>query len=76
VFPQLLPIVGKENAPLRMAEDLGKTWAARDVLGYVLIPALETAIGSIDDKLSGQERSSQVRLTTIKDMVEERGVGI
>jgi V/A-type H+-transporting ATPase subunit D len=46
-----------------------------NALEYVLIPDLEAVIRSIDDKLGEQERSNQIRLMKIKDMVKERGEG-
>jgi V/A-type H+-transporting ATPase subunit D len=71
-FPGLLDLVGKENALFRMAEELEKTRRRVNALEYVLLPDLETAIRSIEDKLGEQERSNQIRLMKIKDMVKER----
>ena len=75
-FPQLLVLVGRENTLFRMAEELEKTRRRVNALEYVLIPDLEEIIRSIEDKLGEQERSSQVRLMKIKDMVKERGTGV
>jgi V/A-type H+-transporting ATPase subunit D len=75
-FPQLLSLAGKEDTLFRMAEELEKTRRRVNALEYVLIPDLEGIIRSIDDKLSEQERSNQVRLMKIKDMVKEHGDGI
>jgi V/A-type H+-transporting ATPase subunit D len=58
-----------------MAEELEKTRRRVNALEYVLIPDLEAVIRSIDDKLGEQERSNQIRLMKIKDMVKERGEG-
>lgn len=71
-FPRLLDLAGKENALFRMAEELEKTRRRVNALEYVLLPDLETAIRSIEDKLGEQERSNQIRLMKIKDMVRER----
>jgi V/A-type H+-transporting ATPase subunit D len=71
-FAELLDLAGKENALFHMAEELEKTRRRVNALEYVLIPDLETAIRSIDDKLSENERSNQIRLMKIKDMVKER----
>jgi V/A-type H+-transporting ATPase subunit D len=75
-FPKLLNLVGKENTLFRMAEELEKTRRRVNALEYVLIPDLEAVIRSIDDKLGEQERSNQIRLMKIKDMVKERGEGV
>ncbi len=74
-FPKLLHLVGKENTLFRMAEELEKTRRRVNALEYVLIPDLEAVIRDIDDKLGEQERSNQIRLMKIKDMVKERGEG-
>jgi V/A-type H+/Na+-transporting ATPase subunit D len=74
-FPMLLDLVGKENTLFRMAEELEKTRRRVNALEYVLIPDLEAVIRDIDDKLGEQERSNQIRLMKIKDMVKERGEG-
>jgi V/A-type H+-transporting ATPase subunit D len=75
-FPKLLDLAGKENTLFRMAEELEKTRRRVNALEYVLIPDLEEVIRSIDDKLGEQERSNQIRLMKIKDMVRERGEGV
>jgi V/A-type H+-transporting ATPase subunit D len=75
-FPKLLDLVGKENTLFLMAEELEKTRRRVNALEYVLIPDLESVIRDIDDKLGEQERSNQIRLMKIKDMVKERGEGI
>ncbi len=55
-----------------MSEELEKTRRRVNALEYVLIPDLEGAIRSIEDKLSENERSNQTRLMKIKDMVQQR----
>jgi V/A-type H+-transporting ATPase subunit D len=75
-FPKLMDLVGKENTLFRMAEELEKTRRRVNALEYVLIPDLEAVIRSIDDKLGELERSNQIRLMKIKDMVKERGEGV
>jgi V/A-type H+-transporting ATPase subunit D len=74
-FPKLLDLVGKENTLFHMAEELEKTRRRVNALEYVLIPDLEAVIRDIDDKLGEQERSNQIRLMKIKDMVKDRGEG-
>ncbi len=75
-FPGLLSLVGRENALFHMAEELEKTRRRVNALEYVLLPDLESAIRSIEDKLGEQERSNQIRLMKIKDMVKERGQAV
>jgi V/A-type H+-transporting ATPase subunit D len=75
-FPKLLSLVGKEDTLFRMADELEKTRRRVNALEYVLIPDLEAVIRSIDDKLGELERSNQIRLMKIKDMVKERSSGI
>jgi V/A-type H+-transporting ATPase subunit D len=75
-FPKLLELVGKENTLFRMAEELEKTRRRVNALEYVLIPDLESVIRNIDDKLGELERSTQIRLMKIKDMVRDRGEGV
>jgi V/A-type H+-transporting ATPase subunit D len=74
--PKLLDLVGKENTLFLMAEELEKTRRRVNALEYVLIPDLESVIRTIDDKLGELERSNQIRLMKIKDMVKDRGEGV
>ena len=68
----LLRLAELENALFLMSEELEKTRRRVNALEYVLIPDLEGAIRSIEDKLSENERSNQTRLMKIKDMVQQR----
>ena len=70
IFPQLVELASRENALLRMADELEKTRRRVNALEYVLIPDLEETIKSIERKLSENERSNQTRLMKIKDMVQ------
>jgi len=70
VFPDLLKLASRENALLKMAEELEKTRRRVNALEYVLIPDLEEIIKNIERKLSENERSTQTRLMKIKDMVQ------
>lgn len=70
IFPSLIDLASRENALLRMAEELEKTRRRVNALEYVLIPDLEETIKSIERKLSENERSNQTRLMKIKDMVQ------
>lgn len=68
----LLRLVEFENALFLMSEELEKTRRRVNALEYILIPDLEGAIRSIEDKLSENERSNQTRLMKIKDMMQQR----
>ncbi|MFO7915559.1 MAG: V-type ATP synthase subunit D [Candidatus Krumholzibacteriales bacterium] len=70
IFPSLLDLASRENALLRMADELERTRRRVNALEYVLIPDLEETINSIERKLSENERSNQTRLMKIKDMVQ------
>jgi V/A-type H+-transporting ATPase subunit D len=71
----LMRLAELENALFLMSEELEKTRRRVNALEYVLIPDLEGAIRSIEDKLSENERSNQTRLMKIKDMVQQREGG-
>ena len=70
IFPSLLTLASRENALLKMAEELEKTRRRVNALEYVLIPDLEESIKGIERKLSENERATQIRLMKIKDMVQ------
>jgi len=69
-FPSLLRLAARENALLKMSEELEKTRRRVNALEYVLIPDLESMIKGIERKLSENERATQTRLMKIKDMVQ------
>ena len=71
-FQELLDLSASEDGLFKLADELEKTRRRVNALEYILIPDLEEQIRSIESKLSEAERSTQVRLMKIKDMVEAR----
>jgi len=71
-FQKLLDLAAYEDGLFKLADELEKTRRRVNALEYILIPDLEVQIRSIESKLSEAERSTQVRLMKIKDMVEAR----
>jgi V/A-type H+-transporting ATPase subunit D len=71
-FQELLDLAASEDGLFKLADELEKTRRRVNALEYILIPDLAAQIRSIESKLSEAERSTQVRLMKIKDMVEAR----
>ncbi len=71
-FQELLDLAASEDGLFKLADELEKTRRRVNALEYILIPDLEDQIRSIESKLSEAERSTQIRLMKIKDMVEAR----
>lgn len=69
IFPTLLELASKEEAVIRMADEIEKTRRRVNALEYVLIPQQRTAIKEISSKLEEAERSSRARLMKVKDML-------
>lgn len=69
VFPRLLELASKEEAVVRMADEIEKTRRRVNALEYVMIPSLTTTIKEISSKLEEAERSSRARLMKVKDMI-------
>ena len=69
VFPQLLELASKEEAVVRMADEIEKTRRRVNALEYVMIPSLSSTIKEISSKLEEAERSSRARLMKVKDMI-------
>lgn len=69
LLPKLLKLAGKSQSIRLMAEQIIETRRRVNALEYVLIPELERVVASIRLKLSEFERSNQVMLLKIKDMV-------
>ncbi len=69
IFPTLLELASKEEAVIRMADEIEKTRRRVNALEYVLIPQQKTAIKEISSKLEEAERSSRARLMKVKDML-------
>ncbi len=69
IFPRLLELASKEEAVLRMADEIEKTRRRVNALEYVMIPSLASTIKEIGSKLEEAERSSRARLMKVKDMI-------
>ena len=72
IFPTLLRLAAKEEAVIRMADEIEKTRRRVNALEYVLIPQQRAAIKEIASKLEEAERSSRARLMKVKDMLLKR----
>lgn len=71
VLPALLELAEAEKATQLMASEIEKTRRRVNALEYVLIPDMQTKIKYIQMKLDENERSTQIRLMKVKDMVLE-----
>lgn len=69
IFPKLLGLASKEEAVIRMADEIEKTRRRVNALEYVMIPSLKSTIKEISSKLEEAERSSRARLMKVKDMI-------
>lgn len=69
IFPKLLDLASKEEAVIRMADEIEKTRRRVNALEYVMIPSLKSTIKEIASKLEEAERSSRARLMKVKDMI-------
>ncbi|MCC8109117.1 MAG: V-type ATP synthase subunit D [Planctomycetes bacterium] len=69
IFPRLLELASKEEAVVRMADEIEKTRRRVNALEYVMIPSLSSTIKEISAKLEENERSSRARLMKVKDMI-------
>lgn len=69
IFPRMLELASKEEAVVRMADEIEKTRRRVNALEYVMIPSLSSTIKEISSKLEEAERSSRARLMKVKDMI-------
>ncbi len=69
IFPTLLDLASKEEAVVRMADEIEKTRRRVNALEYVMIPSLASTIKEITSKLEEAERSNRARLMKVKDMI-------
>jgi H(+)-transporting ATP synthase, vacuolar type, subunit D len=72
VLPQLLKLAEVEKSCQLMAAEIEKTRRRVNALEYMVIPELQETIRSIVMKLDENERSGQVRLMKVKDMMIEK----
>lgn len=72
ILPDMLELAEKEKACQLMASEIEKTRRRVNALEHVIIPDAERNIKYITMKLGENERSSQVRLMKVKDMMLEK----
>lgn len=72
ILPDMLKLAEKEKACQLMAAEIEKTRRRVNALEHVIIPDAERNIKYITMKLAENERSSQVRLMKVKDMMLEK----
>ncbi|MDO5100473.1 MAG: V-type ATP synthase subunit D [Eubacteriales bacterium] len=72
VLPELLQLAGNEKATMLMAAEIEKTRRRVNALEHVMIPEMRANIKYITMKLDENERSTQVRLMKVKDMMLEQ----
>lgn len=72
VLPQMLELAEKEKACQLLAAEIEKTRRRVNALEHVMIPETRESIRYITMKLDENERSSQIRLLKVKDMMLER----
>lgn len=71
VLPDLLKLAEIEKSCQLMAAEIEKTRRRVNALEYVMIPDLQETIKFITMKLDENERSNQIRLMKVKDMMLE-----
>ena len=69
VFPKMLKLAEVEKSCQLMAAEIEKTRRRVNALEHVTIPELQTNIKYITMKLDENERSTQIRLMKVKDMM-------
>lgn len=69
VFPKMLKLAEVEKSCQLMAAEIEKTRRRVNALEHVMIPELQTIIKYITMKLDENERSTQIRLMKVKDMM-------
>ena len=71
VFPDMLKLAECEKSCQLMAAEIEKTRRRVNALEHVIIPETKEGIRYITMKLDENERSTQVRLMKVKDMMLE-----
>jgi V/A-type H+-transporting ATPase subunit D len=72
ILPLMLELAEKEKACQMMAAEIEKTRRRVNALEHVVIPEMQENIKYITMKLDENERSTQVRLMKVKDMLLEQ----
>ena len=75
VFPDMLKLAECEKACQLMAAEIEKTRRRVNALEHVMIPELQENIKYITMKLDENERSTQIRLMKVKDMMLAKAHG-
>ncbi len=75
VLPAMLRLAEVEKACQLMAAEIEKTRRRVNALEHVMIPQLQENIKYITMKLDENERSTQIRLMKVKDMILEQAHG-
>ncbi len=75
VLPQMLELAEKEKACQLLAAEIEKTRRRVNALEHVMIPETQESIRYITMKLDENERSSQIRLLEVKDMMLKEILG-
>lgn len=75
VLPAMLRLAEVEKACQLMAAEIEKTRRRVNALEHVMIPQLRDNIKYITMKLDENERSTQIRLMKVKDMILEQAHG-
>lgn len=71
VLPQMLKLAEVEKSCQLMAAEIEKTRRRVNALEHVMIPEMQATIKYITMKLDENERSTQIRLMKVKDMMLE-----
>ena len=71
ILPDMLRLAETEKACLLMASEIEKTRRRVNALEHVIIPEAQANIKYITMKLDENERSTQIRLMKVKDMMLE-----
>jgi len=71
VLPEMLKLAESEKSCQLMASEIEKTRRRVNALEHVMIPDMQESIKYISMKLDENERSSQIRLMKVKDMMLE-----
>ena len=72
VLPDMLKLAETEKACQLMAAEIEKTRRRVNALEHVIIPRAQANIKYITMKLDENERSTQIRLMKVKDMMLEQ----
>ena len=75
IFPAMLQLAEREKACQLMAAEIEKTRRRVNALEHVVIPRLQENIKYISMKLDENERSTQIRLMKVKDMMLQEAHG-